>query len=45
MGIGGITPAQKLKAAAQILLKRPAKNGNITIRISHRRSPSRLRNT
>ena len=30
MGIGGITPAQKLKMAAGILPMRPAKKGGIT---------------
>lgn len=31
MGIDGITPAQKLKAAARILLQSPVKNGGITL--------------
>ena len=30
MGIGGITPAQKLKMAAQVLRMHPVKNGGIT---------------
>lgn len=31
MGIGGITPAQKLKMAAKVLRMHPVKNGGITI--------------
>ena len=31
MGIGGITPAQKLKMAAQVLRMHPVKNGGITM--------------
>ena len=34
MGIGGITPAQKLKMAAKVLRKHPVKNGGITIAIA-----------
>lgn len=30
MGIGGITPAQKLKMAVEVLLQSPVKNGRIT---------------
>ena len=30
MGIGGITPAMKLKMAAQVLQMNPVKNGEIT---------------
>lgn len=35
MGIGRITPAQKLKMAEKILLLNPVKNGGITLRLSH----------
>ena len=34
MGIGGITPAQKLKMAAYVLRPHPAKNGGIAVELN-----------